>query len=280
MNRFESKKVVWFPLVLITAILLVTWLFFSGNNGISATSEKEQKKDLKEKEIEVKVLDENKKDTESSEDDTVVIKRRMDIPKDLEQYLKDFEKTQRQMEKMMERMQKEHEQMMRDFFGGGVDVDPFGRDDWDITPRFRSFPRGGFFRFMPRDFGFDIWSEDFGRDMGFSTAMDVQEDKDKIVIKCDIPGMEKDKIEVTLKERQLTIKGSRETSKEKRKDEKGGRIILSERSSGVFSRTITLPKNADTENIKSKYENGVLEIIVPKIPEKEPEEKKIIINTE
>jgi HSP20 family protein len=285
MSKFELGKAIWFLLVLIAALGFITWTFFSGNNGIFATTtEKDSQKENKEKEIKVKVLDEGKEKTEDSEENAEdsgnSSKPDITTPKDFDKYMRNFEETQRQMEKMMEEMRREHEQMLRDFMGGAPTNDPLGRDDWNITPRFRNMPRGGFFRSMPKDFGTEIFGEDFDGAMGFSTAMDVQEDKDKIVVKCDLPGMEKDKIEVTIKGNQLTIKGTRETVKEERKDDQGNKIILNERSSGGFARTITLPPNAEPDKITSKYENGVLEIVVPKTAKDEPEEKKIIIKTE
>ena len=283
MSKFESGKVIWFSLVLIAAMAFIAWAFFSDNNGIRATTtEKDAKTETKEKEIEVKILDEGKDKAETAEEkDSDIPKLRSTMPKDFERYMKEFEKSQREMQNMLDQMRKEHERMMRDFMGETQqpDKDFFGRDDWDITPRFRTMPRGGFFRYMPKDFGTDFFSEDFGG-MGFSTAMDVREDKDKIVIKCDLPGMEKEKIEVTVKGRLLTIKGTRETIKEEQKDDGSGKVILKERSAGEFARAITLPPNADTSKITTKYENGVLEIVVPKTAQEEPEEKKIIIKTE
>ena len=72
---------------------------------------------------------------------------------------------------------------------------------------------------------------------------------------------------------------TRELAEELTKEENGGRAVISERSFGQFSRIITLPRNIDPDKITSKYEDGVLEIIIPKIEEEEPEEKKTIIET-
>ena len=73
--------------------------------------------------------------------------------------------------------------------------------------------------------------------------------------------------------------GTRELAEERTKEENGGRAVIGERSFGQFLRTITLPRNIDPDKITSKYEDGVLEITIPKIEEEEPEQKKIIIET-
>jgi len=108
----------------------------------------------------------------------------------------------------------------------------------------------------------------------FRMEMDVQETDDAITIKCDIPGMKKEDIGISLKGNLLTIKGERSVEEEK-KDEKG-RIVRRERRFGSFSRSFTLPGKIKTEDIKTSYENGVLTVVIPKVkaePEKEKEIK-------
>ncbi len=105
--------------------------------------------------------------------------------------------------------------------------------------------------------------------------MDVHETDDAITIKCDMPGMKKDDIEVSLRGNLLTIKGTRKVEEET-KDEKG-RIVRKERRFGSFSRSFTVPQKVKPEDIKTSYENGVLTIVIPKAPEP-GEEKEIKIN--
>jgi len=100
--------------------------------------------------------------------------------------------------------------------------------------------------------------------------MDVTETDDAITIKCDMPGMQKDDIDVSLKGNVLTIKGERKVEEET-KDEQG-QVIRRERRFGSLARSFTVPEGVKPEDIKTSYENGVLTIIVPRekaAPEKE-----------
>lgn len=105
--------------------------------------------------------------------------------------------------------------------------------------------------------------------------MDVEETDDAITIRCDVPGMKKEDIDITLKGNLLTIRGKREVEEETR-DEKG-RVVRRERRSGSFSRSFTVPDEAKTEEIKTSYEEGVLTVVIPKGKPKEEKEKEIRI---
>ncbi len=286
MKKLEGGKILVFSLVLLAALVLITLAFVSFKNGIFASTT--EKKEVKEKEIDIKVLNEDRDKSDSpkiSKDDDKDIFSRRGLPdfKDFDDVMKEFEETQREMLKLMEEMRKNQNWMMRDFMKDVPDDDFMKRDDWDVKPRFRGFPRSRWFDIRLDDRMMPLWRKDLfdiqGTE-GLSTAIDVHNYKDKVVIKCDLPGIDKEKIEVTLKGRLLTIKGTREAVKEQTQEKDGGRIIISERSSGVFSRSISLPQNIDPDKITSKYEDGVLEITVPKTSEKESEEKKIIIHSE
>lgn len=104
----------------------------------------------------------------------------------------------------------------------------------------------------------------------FRMEMDVSETEDAITIKCDMPGMQKDDIDVSLKGNILTIKGERKVEEETKDAE--GKVVSRERRFGSFARSFTVPKGVKPEDIKTSYENGVLTIVVPKekaAPEKE-----------
>ena len=107
---------------------------------------------------------------------------------------------------------------------------------------------------------------------GQSIKVDVVEQDKDIVVKADLPGMEKDKIEITLeKERFLRIAGSREV--EKKETEPG--VVKQERTRGRFERVIELPVECLAEGIKATYKNGVLELVIPKKPAAKDEKVKI-----
>ena len=111
--------------------------------------------------------------------------------------------------------------------------------------------------------------------------MDVTETDDAITIKCDMPGMQKDDIDVSLKGNVLTIKGERKVEEETKDEE--GKVVRLERRFGSLARSFTVPEGVKPEDIKTSYENGVLTIIVPRekaAPEKEEEQGvKIKIGT-
>jgi len=103
--------------------------------------------------------------------------------------------------------------------------------------------------------------------------IDMFDRKTEIVIRVDLPGVEKDNIELTVTKDTLTIKGSIKQD-ETIKDED---YYARERSFGTFARTITLPQEVDSTKAKASYKNGVLEITLPKKEEAKPAEIKVEI---
>lgn len=94
-------------------------------------------------------------------------------------------------------------------------------------------------------------------------SLDVFEEKDEIVVKADLPGMSKDEIEVTVTENVVTIKGEKKKEEEvKEKD-----YYRRERSYGSFVRSVELPSEVKSEQIKANFKDGVLEIRMPKTEE-------------
>ena len=92
------------------------------------------------------------------------------------------------------------------------------------------------FQNMPQSAGFD-----------FTPAVDLEETKDAYIVKSDLPGLEKDKIDLTVRENVLTIEGVRETTN-KTEDKKQG-YYAQERSYGSFTRSLTLPGPVDESKI-------------------------------
>jgi HSP20 family protein len=106
-----------------------------------------------------------------------------------------------------------------------------------------------------------------------TSSVDIFEEEDNVVVKAELPGMKKEDIEITLKDDVLTISGEK---KREEKVEKKNYYKL-ERSYGSFTRTFRLPTQVQADKSKAKFENGVLEIIVPKTEEAKKKEKKISI---
>ena len=105
--------------------------------------------------------------------------------------------------------------------------------------------------------------------------VDVTENDKEVVVKADLPGMTKDKIDILLKNSKiLKISGSREI--ETRQESPG--IVKQERMSGRFERTLELPAECQNQGIKATYKDGVLEIVLPK--KKNGKEEAIKVNVQ
>ncbi len=102
-------------------------------------------------------------------------------------------------------------------------------------------------------------------------AVDVFDTKDAVVLKAELAGMDPDDIEIEVEDNVLTIKGERKFE-EKVDDERYYRV---ERRYGSFSRSIALPQGVKADDIQATYEDGVLEVRVPKAEEEKP--KKIAV---
>lgn len=94
----------------------------------------------------------------------------------------------------------------------------------------------------------------------WSPAVDILETEGEIVVKAELPGIDRKDISLHLEGNVLTLKGERRFEKET-KEENYHRI---ERAYGAFSRAFSIPATVDEENIRAEYRNGVLKIALPK----------------
>jgi HSP20 family protein len=113
----------------------------------------------------------------------------------------------------------------------------------------------------------------FGEDV-FSPAIDLYETENEYVVEAELPGLKQEEINVHVEDDVLTISGERKRERQIRKEN----LYRAERFYGKFERSISLPKDADKENIKASYKDGVLKITIPKKEETKP--KKIDIKIE
>lgn len=97
--------------------------------------------------------------------------------------------------------------------------------------------------------------------LGRRPFIDIVETDKEVVATVDMPGLEKGDININLTEDKLEI--SAETKKEEEKKEKD--YIYKERRSGSYYRSIPLPSHVDPDNTKAIYNNGVLQITMPKV---------------
>jgi HSP20 family protein len=105
-------------------------------------------------------------------------------------------------------------------------------------------------------------------------TVDVWETEDSVHYAFDLPGIPKDQIAIEVADGGLTVSATREREQKVEAD----RFQRFERRTGTFSRTVGLPQGVSEDGIKASYENGVLEIRVPK-PE-QPKPRRIEIATD
>ena len=104
---------------------------------------------------------------------------------------------------------------------------------------------------------------------GFTPAVDIKEEGDNLVVTTDLPGINKEDIEINLKEDMLEI--SAKSGEEKETEEEG--YIRRERSYTRFYRAVRLPTSVKEEGGSAKIENGILTIKLPKMQLEEPAKK-------
>ncbi|MBL8817225.1 MAG: Hsp20/alpha crystallin family protein [Planctomyces sp.] len=105
----------------------------------------------------------------------------------------------------------------------------------------------------------------------FAPALDVAEKDNCFELHMDIPGLETKDIDIQVQGNTVTVTGSRKEEKE----EKGKTFHRIERSTGSFSRTVTLPCNVMEKEVAAEYTNGVLLVVLPKSQDARP--RKIAI---
>lgn len=97
-------------------------------------------------------------------------------------------------------------------------------------------------------------------------AVDIVEEKQRFVLRADLPGVDREAVDVSMEDGFLTITGDR--AAEDRSEVDG--IERYERASGRFYRRFSLPEAANAESIKARMHNGILEIDIPKLAEVQP----------
>jgi HSP20 family protein len=134
----------------------------------------------------------------------------------------------------------------------------------EVNDLFRNFFRGFGGRRV-----FD-WSDDGA----WMPLADVEETDDAYIVSCDVPGMGREDLTISIQENVLSIHGER---KRERDERKRGRV-LSERSYGSFDRAFTLPGTVDADKVKASCRNGVLTITLPKKPEAKPRQIEVKVD--
>ena len=110
--------------------------------------------------------------------------------------------------------------------------------------------------------------------VSWNPAIDVTEDKEKIVLQADLPGLQEKDVDVQIEKDVLTLRGERTLARDAATEE----YRRYERVCGAFVRTFTLPPTVDTEKVSAALKDGVLTLTMPKKAEAQP--KKISIKVQ
>ena len=147
---------------------------------------------------------------------------------------------------------------------------------------------------MPSIFGenlfddFDSWFSDpvekrffgkknplYGKHAKNLMKTDVRETKNSYEVDVDLPGFKKDEIKLELDNGYLTISAAKGLDKDET-DKETGKYIRRERYSGQCARTFYVGEAVTQEDIKAKFEDGILKVTIPKVEPKKVEDKKYI----
>jgi HSP20 family protein len=104
-------------------------------------------------------------------------------------------------------------------------------------------------------------------------AMDLVETEGDFVLKADLPGLTEEDVNIEVEENVLTVSGERKSEHE----DKSEGYVRVERSYGSFRRSLTLPKGVDAEAVTANFDNGVLEVHIPKPEERKPRRVSISV---
>ncbi len=132
-------------------------------------------------------------------------------------------------------------------------------DDFMDLPRFE-FP--------------DIDRKLYGKNAAHVMKTDVREHEGGYEVDIDLPGFKKDEIKLTLENGYLTVAAGKALNSDEK--DKKGKVIRQERYSGSMQRSFYVGENVTEEEIKAKFEDGVLKLTVPKKEKAEVPEKKLI----
>ncbi len=133
-----------------------------------------------------------------------------------------------------------------------------------LTP-FEDFDRlfEDFFRRRLQPFRWDwpSWDEMLPAFEGRAPRVDVLERKNEVIVRAELPGVDKKDVDVSMSDNTVTIKATTSREQEEKKEDFYRREI----SSGTFARTLALPADVDGSKAKATFKDGILELSLPKV---------------
>jgi HSP20 family protein len=114
-----------------------------------------------------------------------------------------------------------------------------------------------------------VWQDELATT--WAPEVDIEETKDAIILRADVPGVKKSDLHISVENNQLTFRGERKAETES----KGRNFHRVERTYGTFQRSFMLPATVLSDRVEATYKEGVLEVTVPKAEEVKPREIEI-----
>lgn len=113
------------------------------------------------------------------------------------------------------------------------------------------------------EFGKGFWVKPFAfpGETEVKMKIDVDENDKAFTVKADIPGVKKEDIQIDVDDDKVSLRAE---VKQEKEEKKGGKVVYSERSYGMVSRSFTLPAHVDATGAKAEYKDGVLNLTLPK----------------
>lgn len=108
----------------------------------------------------------------------------------------------------------------------------------------------------------------------WAPTVDITEDDSNYLIEAELPGVDKDDVNVSVENEVLTIRGERKFERE----DAGAKVHRVERSFGSFVRTFRLPEDSDGEAVGAAYKNGVLTVTLPKAEKAKPRQVEVAVS--
>lgn len=121
---------------------------------------------------------------------------------------------------------------------------------------------------------FDFTSASHDSTGVWAPSLDVYDEKERLLVTVELPGLQKDAINLSFQDGVLTISGERTHVREGQE----GATLRSERYFGKFERSVSLPAAIDAANVKATYKDGVLLIDLPKAEEAKPKQIQVTVS--
>lgn len=124
------------------------------------------------------------------------------------------------------------------------------------------------------------WEKELGKifegvaaEQFFTPATEILDDEKSFHISLDIPGLTQENIDIEVVDNELRITGERKAKSSEEKDS----VLRTDKRYGKFSKVFTLPQNVNADEISAHFENGVLDVALPKV--EKPQPKKITVTS-